>query len=40
MELVGAWSEPIPVQELEVAGGVGMPNTLLAAGRSRSGRIW
>lgn len=39
MELVGAWSSPIPVEELEVAGGAGMPNTFLAADKGKNGQI-
>ena len=39
MELAGASSEPIPVEQLEVTGGVGMPNTFLAAGRGKKGWI-
>lgn len=38
MELVGPRSEPIPVRELDVAGGVGMPSTFLAADRGKS--VW
>lgn len=39
MELVGAWSEPVPVEGLEATGRLGMPNTFLAADRGKNGWI-
>ena len=39
MELLGAWSAPVPAEELEMAGGLGMPNTFLAADKGKNGWI-